>query len=134
MTEKVNAAKAIQKNKTRADEIKARIRDLDNERKSLPAMSSEASALVNQWTSYVEYVRNEFVSELSSRVSLGRNTTIKLDSPGAVAFILGDQLLTAIPELAKRCTGNRGDSAQRARSIDSEREVLLKELSGLGIS
>lgn len=132
-TSKYEASKA-RENETRAriNKIKDRLSTLESERLSILRSSPKASVLYDQWKANIEYLQREFVSELSERVYLGRDTRIRFDTPGAMAYINGDRWIDAIAGLAQQLGEDARPEGRSMTCVSDEITLLRHELGSLG--
>jgi hypothetical protein len=121
---------------TRLRELKSKIRELEAARNNVKVISPNAKVLFELWTSSLNDLAAQFVSDLKYRASNGKTPQINFNTPGAMAFLARHQCQSALQELAEMVAGTQGvsdaDRNLQYRAIDDELNKAKVEYGSLG--
>jgi hypothetical protein len=120
----------------RRTKLKSMIAELVAERAKIAALVPAAQCLVDRWSGDLARLKGEFVRALIIRAGEGKTPFIRFDDPGALAYVLSDLWVDALPRLAEEVSGSRGisrdDRVTQYQIIDSELMELRAEYAALG--
>lgn len=117
-----------------AQELKARLRHLEGERRELANRGPEVTVLIDQMKADLEYQRKEFLYEVSGGPDKKRAGRINFNSAAANAYINYDHWLEVIPELAQKLAPNTPSIGRTIGQINDQIMDITIELGRMGVS
>jgi hypothetical protein len=116
--------------------IKSSIAQLTKQRVALNELPEEAKETLHRLEGQLDAQRSKFFSELHASQARGQVVNINFGSPGAMAYLLYDQLKEELPNLVRQLSGGHGMAADQRASqlsrINGEIIKLSAKLAHLG--